>query len=355
MIKKISISLAAAILITYAVIASALFFEYGLPSLKGEIPEQLYSDSVTYEQAANIPELGNDLVSIGGNYLGPLIVLQFFDSNRISIHFFNISIILLSVLIGFRHLNVNRGIFLIGILSSPMLLFSTFGVNKEIFLLPLAICLLVYLKERTLIWLVLSLIAAIFVRWQMAIFVLLITLVTSNINPFQKKRLLTLIILVGTLSIAYPLFLSGPLGVIENISIEGAQDELGSKASGIYSKMQGIQRSYGYFLVVIPKTLQLLVGFLSRFSIASIHLDFWNNFVIMFQCLHNLLLIGCTIFCKKFDLSNDNLFLICVFAVMFSITPVMAPRYLYPIAIWLALWLASKNTTIKMATNISSV
>lgn len=345
--KQISIPLAFAILVVYAAIASILFFHYGLPSLEGTIPLQMYSDSVTYEQAADAFGPGNELVSIGGNYLGPVLLLRFFEFNRVSIHFFNLSIIFLSVLIVFKNIDVNRGIFLLGVLTSPLLFFSTFGVNKEIFLLPLSICLLIFLQNRSAIWFILSIVAAIFVRWQMVIFVLFVFFATGNLNIFQNKRWLTIIIFALVITIAYPALVSGPLEAIELISIEGAQDEIGSHASGVYSKMQEIQRSYGYFLVAVPKTIQLLIGVLSRFSIASIELDFWNNFVIMAQSLHNLLLIGLAFFYRKLDISVDSFFLICIFAVVFAVTPVFAPRYFYPISIWLALWLALKKTIDK--------
>lgn len=345
--RQISISLAFAILVAYSVIASILFFYYGLPSLEGKISQQMYSDSVTYEQVADAYDSGDELVSIGGNYLGPVFVLRFFDFNRISIHFFNLSILFLSVLMVFKYLYVNRGIFLLGILTSPLLFFSMFGVNKEIFLLPFSICLLIFLRSRSAIWLVCSIIAAFFVRWQMVIFVLLVFFATSNINIFQKKRWLILIFFTLAMTVAYPILASGALDAIQQISIEGARDELGSQASGIFSAMVDMQQVYGYFLILIPKTIQLLIGFLARFSIASIEIDFWNNFVIMLQSLHNFFLLGLVLIYRRFHLSNDYFYLICIFSVLFAVTPVFAPRYFYPVSIWFALWLSSKNTKIR--------
>lgn len=350
--KQISISLSYSILAMYCVMAVVLFFSYGLPSLEGQISQQLYSDTITYEEAAHSSALDDELVSIGGNYLGPVLVLWLFDFNRILIHLFNLSILFFSAVIAFRHLNIDRSIFLVAILTSPLLFFSTFGVNKEIFLLPLSVCLLVYFQNRRLIWLALSLFLAFFARWQLVLFVLLVFLATSKITPFSKKRGWILIGLIGLLSIIYPFLASEIFTSIEQISIEGAEDEVGSQASGVYPKMQEIQRSYGYFLVVIPKTMQLLIGFLGRFSIESIELDFWNNFVIMAECLHNLFLLGFVFIFRKLDLSDDHFFLICFFAAVFALTPVFAPRYFFPIGIWLALWLASRGTSpIKKVTN----
>ncbi len=342
--RRLSNPLVFTILIVYSVIASILFFQYGLPSLEGKISQQMYSDSVTYEEAADALGPDDKLITIGGNYLGPLLVLRFFDFNRIVIHYFNLSIIFCSILIAFRYLNVNRGILLLAVLSSPLLLFSTFGVNKEVFLLPLSVCLAVFLQRRKAIWLVLAIVTALFVRWQMVLFVLLVFLVTSKLNIFHAKRWTILAVLTVAIAIAYPTLVSGPLEEIEQISVEGAQDEIGTEASGVYPTMQEIQRSYGYVLVVIPKTTQLLVGLLSRFSVSAIELDFWNNFVLMSQSLHNLFLIGLAFSYRRFTFSEDYFFLICIFAIMFAVTPVFAPRYFYPIAIWLALWLSSKNS-----------
>ena len=351
--RRLSNPLVFTILIVYSVIASILFFQYGLPSLEGKIPQQMYADSVTYEEAADALGPDDRLITIGGNYLGPLLVLRFFDFSRIAIHFFNLSIIFSSVLVAFRHLNVNRGIFLLAVLSSPLLLFSTFGVNKEIFLLPLSVCLAVFLQRRKAIWLVLAIITALFVRWQMVLFVLLVFSVTSKMNIFHAKRWTILLVLTVAIAIAYPTLVSGPLEAIEQISVEGAQDELGTEASGVYPRMQEIQRSYGYVLVVIPKTTQLLIGLLSRFSLAGIEVDFWNNLVIMSQSLHNLLLIVVAFVHRRFTFSEDYFFLICTFAIMFAVTPVFAPRYFYPIAVWLALWLASKDAVSRMRTSHS--
>ena len=343
--RQISIPLACVILVVYTVVSTFLFFSYGLPSLEGEIPQQMYSDAITYEIAAASLELGDELVAVDGNYLGPVLLLKTFSFSRIAIHFFNLSLILLSGIVAFNFLELNRGKFIIYIFSSPLLLFSTFGVNKEIFLLPFSVFLLIFLQRRTVIWFIFAIITGIFVRWQIVVFALLVLFIASDLISFNVKRSVALVILVAAISIAYPMFAMEAFATIEQISVEGALDERGSQASGLYSMMQEFQRSYGYFLVVIPKTLQLLIGLLSRFSLAEIELDFWNNFVIMFQSLHNFVLLGLVVFYKKFDLSNNCLFLICIFAIVFGLTPVFAPRYLYPISIWLAIWLALPTST----------
>lgn len=348
--KQLSISLSIGIVVVYLVIASVSFFLYGLPSLEGSIPEQLYSDSITYEQIAINIQPDDALISVGGNYLGPVLLLRLFDFNRVMIHYFNLLIVFFSALLVFKLFNVNRGIFLVALLSSPLLFFSTFGVNKEILLLPVSIFLLLYLQRRSGFWLIFSLGTAFIVRWQIVVFVLLVFVIASKVNPIYKRRWLSLIILTGVISLAYPILASGPLEALQQVSVEGALDEAGTQASGIYPKMQEIQMSYGYFLVVIPKSIQLLVGLLTRFSTGSIQLDFWNNFVIMFQSLHNLLLLGFVFFYKKIDMSENCFYLVCLFAVIFAVTPIFAPRYFFSVTIWLALWLALDHTKPKIDT-----
>ena len=348
-IDKISTPLLFAILSVYAAISITSFFYYGLPSLMGEIPQQLYSDSVTYQQLANSLEIGAQLVSVNSNLMGPVFVLWIFDGNLIAVHLFNLAIALLSILIACKFLKINRWIFLVTTLSSPLLFFSTFGVNKEIFLLPTSIFLLIYLQSRSKIWLVYALLMACFARWQMVLFVILVYLITNKkINPIYRNRRLTLILLIAVISIAYGLLSSGEFAAINQISIDGAQNDMDAQASGIYSKMHGLQAYYAYFLVLIPKAIQLLLGLLSRFSIDSFELDFWNYFVLMFQCLHNLVLIIFVFFDKKITLLNNHLFLICIFLILFSVTPIFNPRYFYPVAVWLSLWLASNDDIEKI-------
>lgn len=353
--SQLNILFAFAILLAYLIVASALFFMYGLPSLEGEIPQQMYSDSITYERAAEADsEAELELFSISGNYMGPVLVLRIFDSNRVLIHLFNLSILLLSGLIAFRYLNINRVVFLIALLSSPLLLFSTFGVNKEIFLLPVSICLLIYLQNRSFGWLFASLLLAFFVRWQVVIFVLLVMMIVGNMSPFQQRRGWALIVFLAAMTVAYPILSTDVLQTIDQISKDGAEAELDRNSSGVFAMMQEIQRSYGYFIVVIPKTIHLLIGLLGRFSIESIELDFWNSFVIMSKCVHNLILIVVVLFCRKFSLSDNYFFLICLFAAMFAITPIYAPRYLFPISIWLALWVASNENLSPIQQNRQS-
>jgi hypothetical protein len=328
-----------AALLLYAAFASVFFFSYGLPSLNGEIPQQMYADTLTYETAALNWGEENELVAIDGNYLGPVTVLALFDHNRILVHAFNLILLVVSVAVALSRLEVNRTVFLLAFLSSPLLLFSTIGVNKEIFLVPLSLFLAVYMREQRLRWLLLSLVFAVLARWQLMVFVVALYMVNLPFNPLRGRRFRLLIMLLAAITVAYPILASGLLEAVEAISIEGGMQESGS-ASGIYPLMQSIQRSYGYFLVVVPKALQLLFGYLTRFSLEGISEDFWNAFVIMSQSAHNLLLLVLCLVLRKRRLANDMFFLICMFSIIFATTPVFGPRYFFPVGIWLALWLA---------------
>lgn len=343
MIKQISKTVVFAILVAYFAMASLFFFNYGLPSLEGKIPQQMYSDSTTWE---NVTKYGLDaenieLIGIGGNLLGPALVLLAFNFDRIFIHFFNVLIMLLSFLIVLRNFPVNRLYFLLAFLSSPLLFFSLFGVNKEIFVLLATVCLAVLIRKRSWTWFFLTLTVSLLARWQFAFFVILVFWATSVMNPFRAKRGLTLAMLVGVITIAYPLLSTDLLGTVEQISIEGADTAM-MGASGIYEKMQNIQRSFGYFLVVVPKALQLFFGLIPQISLSPD--DFWNGFVLPAQCISYAGLILAAIFTRKLTVENDFFYLICIFLVVFVVTPVFAPRYLYPVAVLLAIWVSSLDS-----------
>ena len=343
--RQISTSIEFAILVAYSTIAILFFYNYGLPSLAGDIPLQMYSDSTVYEEwALSGIAAGNiTLVGVGGNLLGPVLVLTVFNFDRNYIHFFNIAVMLLSYLIVRRNIPVNRLYLLLGLLSSPLLFFSLFGVNKEIFALLTAACLAVSIRKRTWGWVLATLAASILARWQLSVFVAVMFFATSVLNPFRAKRALTLAILVGAISIVYPIFSAGPLEQIDLISIEGAADRASIGASGTYEKMQSIQRSYGYFLVLIPKMLQLSFGLIPQISLVDVN-DFWNEFVLPAQCISYAVLALAALLTRRLTVENDVVFLICMFMVFFVVTPVYAPRYLYPAAVLLAIFVSSHQS-----------
>lgn len=344
MIHRISPGISYLLVIVYSAISVYAFQVYGIPSLSGEISQQLYSDSVTYENAY-LFGLETDLITVGGNYFGPILVLELFGGNRSLINLFNLFVLIFSLFAAFKLLSINRGVLLLLLFSSPLLFFSTFGVNKEIFIFPFCVFMLVYLERRAAIWLVTALMFGILVRWQIIFFCFLMLFIVSKYNPFREKRSYTLIALLGFISFAYPLLISELFEAIEQISTEGAIDEGGTGASGIYFVMQEVQRSFGYFLVVVPKTFHLFIGLIFRFDFESIQADFWNNFVIMFQSFHNFILLFLALYCKKLKISEGGFYLICIFAIMFALTPIFAPRYLFPISLWLAISLSLRRVT----------
>lgn len=335
----ISSGLLGVLLAAYFVVAALVFYQWGIPSLEGEIVPQLFADSQTYEAAAKALGSDDELITLAGNYLGPTVVLTTFDFNRTAIFLFNFSVMLAGVLTAVRYLDLSRLGVALFVLSSPLLFFSLFGVNKEVFLLPLVVFLVCHLRGLGIRWFFLALVLSVFVRWQMTLFVLMLG---SCALPMMRRipRLWIVIGLLAAITIAYPPLSSSVLGQVEAISIEGAAEEQGTSAGGTYPAMQEIQRAYGYFLVAMPKTLQLMIGYLSRFSTENLAEDFWNSVVIMAQCFQNFVLIVVLLVRRRFRVFDDYAYLICMFGVFFAVTPVFTPRYMLPISFLMALWLA---------------
>jgi hypothetical protein len=335
----ISSGLLALLLASYFLVAACVFYVWGIPSLDGEIVLQLYSDSATYEAAAKALGSGDELITLAGNYLGPTVILTTFDFNRSAIFLFNFAVLVLGVLTAVKYLKLSRIGVLVFVLSSPLLFFSLFGVNKEIFLLPLVVFLLCHLRGLGVRWLIFALIFSVFVRWQMTLFILMLG---SFSLPFVRRlpRIWMVLGLLAAISIAYPPLSSSVLDQVEAISIEGAAEEQGTSAGGSYPRMQEIQRSYGYFLVAMPKTLQLLIGYLVRFSTDNLTDNFWNSVVIMSQCFHNFFLIIVLLARRRLKVFNEFSYLIFLFSIFFAVTPVFAPRYMLPVSFTMALWLA---------------
>lgn len=334
------------LVVIYLMTALMTFQLFGVDSLEGKIDAQLYSDSLTYETAAKNESQDIDLISVDGNYMGPVFVLKFLGHSRDLVNIFNVIVLGTFLIVAVKRLYINRILFLSLVACSPLIFFSTYGVNKEIFIPLCVLSLTIYVDNRNIRWLILAGILALLVRWQLCVFLLLAAGLTSRYWPLRHKRFVTLVILTFGISLVYPILADGFFNSIENVSIEGAVEESGTAATGLYPIMQDLQRHYGYFLVVIPKSVQLLVGFLSRINLQSPSIDFWNNFVIMGHCLLNLVLLLCISIRRNFSLSNNIVFLICMYCVFFAVTPVFAPRYFLPVTIWMIMLVSERTENV---------
>lgn len=316
------------------------FFYLGLPSLLGEIDIQLYSDSLLYEQyARNLPD-GLELISLKGNFLGPLFLLDLLDFNYLYIYLFNSILMIISVSLLVKNYNVNSFLLVLFIFINPLVFCSLWSVNKEILLFFDFTLFLVYVKNKKKLFLFLAIIVSPMIRWQITIFLLIIMILLIIDTKIKYRKTIFFFSLIS-LSIIYPQ-ISFVFEDVVNHALAGQDKDSGK---GIYPMLNNLQNNLGgYIFAFVPKTLQLLYGQLFRITNITDFSAFWNNVVLMLNTVATSILSIYIIYKKRISIKNDILVYIALFYVLiFTLTPIYNTRYMFPIYIILVI-VASQKT-----------
>ena len=309
------------------------FFVYGLPSLRGELSVALYADTHTYEDAATGRIYVPELISTTSNLFGPVLIFDALGHNRVAVFFFNLAVAAVGIYYLTTRENIMRVRLFFLLSTSSVFIFSFYGVNKEILIFTVSIMVYLFVRTNIFTYIAVALVLSIFIRWQMTIFCVLI-LIFWTVPIIKKNRKFSIIGLLASFSLVIGDGTQGALAHVNEVADLGSIAESGSGASGLFSLMLGIQNSYGYIIIFIPKTAMLLFGLIARFDLSRVADDFWNYFVIMFQSIQNLLVFGYLFMKGKIRLENDIFFIMIIYCALFSITPIFGPRYLYPVSIW---------------------
>jgi hypothetical protein len=181
--------------------------------------------------------------------------------------------------------------------------------------------------------LILSVIIAFLARWQAAFFLVVFVTMSLKLNPIRHHRVLCVILLIAALTIVYP-SMSVVFTVVEQVASEGA---IKNEGSGIYSSMIAIQGSYGYFIVVIPKTIQMMFGSLMKVGSLFPWEDFYNDVMLVWHAAVALALLVALGLSGRFRIRNDFVYASVVYCVIFALTPIYAPRYFLPVYVFWAM------------------
>jgi hypothetical protein len=342
-------------LIIYLIITILFFFIIALPVLKGNLSFKFYFDTDVYE---NIYKSGHttllDIVKNKTNYLGPFLIQYLISPNYFIIFLLNILIFVFSYRLIIKSYDVNRNLLLFFFTISPFLFISLLSLNKEIVSLLSLSFYVAYFSSHKRKYLVFAIILSILVRWQFSFFILLFTLLESKFNPFYKKRFLSFLLLLAIISLSYTLITINEFKLVR----DAASNHFllyGKEGIGTYRVLTNIQEKGGYFLVFIPKTLHLLFSYFSK-----IKLIFEGNYVINIgQSFASLLLVSFFIFKylrKKIERNNNLFYMAMIYCLLFAITPIHVPRYLFPFYLLLAIFVSvrKKNDSVSPSLNISN-
>jgi hypothetical protein len=171
-------------------------------------------------------------------------------------------------------------------------------------------------------------------------FMLVFLLVDSPLNPFRRHRLVSLALLTLAISVLYVRYL-GTFEALDKVASLAAQENVGG--SGLYSRFIAVQNNYGYFLVVVPKALQQMVGLLFRVPRGYEQFIFFVNVIMVLQAWATAFLLLRAGLLRRYVLADNLLYIASVFAVVFALSPIYSPRYFLPVYVLLAAMLARRE------------
>lgn len=338
--------LAVALIAALALLGAVFLYVMGIDALEGRSEYQFFADSQTYHEAArgglDHVESVADMVGIAANFLGPLLVLRLAGENYYAVLALNALLLAFSVTSLAKSLRLDATKLLLVLLINPLTISSLLSVNKEIIsLVVLALIVRAYVTG-SFGALLLALVTSVLVRWQLTVALIVASLLLNSLNPLRGNRRVTLLLLLGGLSVLY-VQLADFLEPLR-ISFESAAEDY--DGSGFYEKLSSLQNDGWYWAVFPAKAAHLLFGLGLRldriFSPTNVYNDVW-------QLLHStalLLLFIALLRTRRFRLGNDLVYLSLIYIAVFAITPIYTPRYFYPVFV---LWSAALCTSDRLS------
>lgn len=324
----------------YLLASLGVFLVVALPTLRGEMKLEFYVDTDTYEPLARTMPLTFDLISVGANLFGPLLILKVLGGDRFLVYLFNVVCLTAAFAVVVRTFPVNRVQFLFYLMLTPLMFTSLLSINKEIVAVAAIAFFAAYYRSGRRWQLVVGLITSFLVRWQMTLFMLTFMAVASPLNPWRRRRLLSVFLLTAAISVVYVHNLR-TFQRLDQVALLGAQQA--TEGSGLYRIFQTAQNHYGYVLVFIPKTLHQMVGPISRVDRVTEVENFFNNDVIFSHCVATVILLLVALWRRRIRLDLDPIYIAVVYAAVFGLSPIFSPRYFLPIYVLVAIAISLRS------------
>lgn len=300
---------------------------WGINAVEGHINLEFYADSETYMEYAKSNITFMQMLALNPNLIGPVCVSRALLNNYNLIFAVNSLLLFLSFKLIVNNFQVNPYYILGLLLISPMLTSSVLTINKEIFSVLSTVLLLVYIKKRKIYYFVFSLSLAFIVRWQHVAFILTIVATFSRINPFRRNLFLSFFLLLTAVSLVYPLGLGSQTEYMMSVSENLTSEESGS---GFYFLMNSIQSvPLGYIIVFLPKLFLTLFALLTKISFFGDMDVFYNYTIVLSQCFLYLGIAVLLLVRNKIKIREDLFFITAVYCLLFTLSPIFAPRYLF--------------------------
>jgi len=328
----------------YILLCIGLFVQFVRPSLVGSNSLRVGADSATYLDIAGFVGSrktsalqGVALVTAEGNFLGPVLV-AILAGTLWGIALINVSLFVVGMWVASTLPGVRLGPFFLLLLLNPTLTPALLTVNKEIFSLLAVILFVKYVssEKRSKLFLVILLGISLMARWEQAAVTGTILLLENRHSPFRRRPKLVLLGLVLLVTVAYPIVIRTKiinLSAMVTFASEGNTGPI----------LNQIQASYGFPLVMIPKTLINLFGHLLSPRLFFSDLvngdptDIQKYVVLPINCIMMLVVVVVVAIKKKFNLQDPVIYWCAFYWVITAVSPILQPRYQYPVYVLLCL------------------
>jgi hypothetical protein len=251
-----------------------LFFVYVLPSLNDKNDLRLWADSVYYMELAQSKLEGNEIES---NFFSVTSILILLRNNPVLILIFNLVSFLIAYVTTVKSFNIDKTVFLLWMFINPMFTIGLLTPSKEILAFVAVLNLNCFIKSKKNIYVILASLFAICARSQSFFVLILFIFLTSKLYYFNKRRIITIIVFILTLSFSYPYISNYIIGEDINYAVDYYFET--SSSSGLALYLYELQNKGLFFVSLIPKLMLNLVG-----NIPKIFIILGSQLVISCAC-----------------------------------------------------------------------
>ena len=321
------------LLIVYIGFSLCLFFQWIAPSLDGRTDQHIAADSTTYIYYADSIREGNfypsqiaAFFSFPNTLVCPTLLALVFNSTFVMV-IANYVMFFLALVLLKRSFSFSVGVFAGLLLLNATTTISLLAVNKEIVdLLAVSMFLFAWRKHRNGV-LFLALLLALFNRFEVCIVMLLFMLVESKLNPWRRRRVVTLFVLIISLSILVPLL--GPIVLRAHFEPD-VPEQISQGQISVW--FNALEMHYLYGVALIPKIAATFFSELinvRNWETSYGSSDIANTYILLSNNIATAVVFIVLAWKRKFTVRSDIFYFAMLGCIIMTISMAKQPRYLY--------------------------